>query len=409
MSDLNCRSCQSQRVRRILSLGTTPLANSLLREEQLTHVEPRFPLTVVFCESCSLVQIEHTVPPEELFSDYVYLSSFSTTMVRHAAAIADRMAVERALTAESRVIEIASNDGYLLQHYRSRDIPVLGIEPARNIAAIAEKERGIPTLTEFFGRDCAGRLAADGLKADVIHANNVLAHVPDINGFVAGLALVLKPTGTAVIEVPYLKDLIDHVEFDTIYHEHVFYFSLTALERLFRQNGLEIFDVERVAIHGGSLRLFVGHPGSNPVRERVAALLAEEALWGVNDFGFYADFSDRVTQFRTALNALIDDLRGRGQKIAVYGASAKGSTLLNFCGLDRSRLAYAADRSTVKQGLYTPGSHLLIRPPESLIEDMPDCLLLLAWNFADEILEQQSDYRSRGGRFIIPLPELKIV
>ena len=409
MNPTCCRSCQSSETRPILALGTTPLANSLLRPEQLAQPEPRFPLTVTFCTQCSLVQIEHTVPPEDLFSEYVYLSSFSTTMLKHAEAIANRMVHERHLTPDSRVIEIASNDGYLLQYYRAQGIPVLGIEPARNIAAIAETQRGIPTLTEFFGRECADRLAGEGLLADVVHANNVMAHVPDINGFVAGLARILKPAGVAVIEAPYLKDLIDHIEFDTIYHEHVFYFSVTALQQLFERAGLELFDVERVAIHGGSLRLFVGHPGANPPSGRVKALLDEEDAWGVRSFDFYADFSARVAHFKSDLLALIADIRARGQRIAVYGASAKGSTLLNYCGLDHSQLEFAADRSTVKQGLYTPGSHLLIRPPESLLEEKPDYVLLLAWNFADEILEQQSAYRAAGGKFIVPLPQLAIV
>jgi SAM-dependent methyltransferase len=411
MSNLKpvCRSCGADQLITILDLGHTPLANGLLSAEQLAQPEPTYPLKLVFCPQCALVQITESVSPELLFREYFYFSSFSDAMLNNMRALAERLTRERRLGENSLVAEVASNDGYLLQFYQQAGIPVLGIEPATNIARVAE-ERGIRTICEFFGADLARNLAADGERADLIHANNVLAHVPDLNGFVEGFHYMLKEGGAAVIEAPYVKDLIDHVEFDTIYHEHLCYFSLTTLDRLFTRHGLTIVDVERVPIHGGSLRVFAARADSQQQRAaRVQELLDEEAAWGVDRATFYTDFGVRVEALRNKLLTMLRDLKGQGKRIAVYGASAKGSTLLNYFGIGRETLEYVVDRSTVKQGRYTPGTHLLISPPERLLEDRPDYVLLLTWNFADEILAQQAEYRQRGGQFIIPIPEPSII
>lgn len=401
----SCHSCGHTDLKTILSLGRTPLANALLRADQLEETEETFPLELVFCPACTLVQITETVSPEKLFREYFYLSSFSDTMLRHAATMAAQMVEERGLGRGSLVVELASNDGYLLRHYKSAGVRVLGIEPAVNVARVAEQEHGIPTIAEFFTEQLAIQLRLEDFNADVIHANNVLAHVPDLNGFVSGIETLLRIDGVAVIEVPYVKDMIDACEFDTIYHEHLSYFSLTALDKLFRRHLLNIYRVERLPIHGGTLRVYASRSKENPVE----SVLTEEKNWGAGDFAFYADFGNKVERLRSELVELLRKLKQQGKRIAVYGASAKGSTLLNFCGIGKETLDYVVDRSTVKQGLYTPGTHLQIHPPEKLLSDAPDYVLLLTWNFAGEILEQQAEYRSRGGRFIIPIPSVKVV
>jgi SAM-dependent methyltransferase len=401
-----CRSCGSTNLQNVLSLGRTPLANALLTEQQLNEPEQTYPLELVFCPQCSLVQITETVSPETLFREYVYFSSFSDTMLEHAENLSSALIGSKNLDATSLVVEVASNDGYLLQHYTRKGVPVLGVDPATNIAAVAE-QRGIRTICDFFNDDLASRLEGQGLKADVIHANNVLAHVADLNGFVRGLRRILKEDGVIVVEVPYVKDMIDRCEFDTVYHEHLSYFSLTALNALFARNDLTIQTVERLAIHGGTLRIYAGHetaPG-----ESVTQLLNEEKAWGVNELAFYSGFGARVEQLRDDLVALLRQLKTEDKRIAVYGASAKGSTLLNYCRTGCETLDYVVDRSTVKQGLYTPGTHLKIYAPEKLLEDAPDYVLLLTWNFASEILEQQAEYRNRGGRFIVPVPAVRVV
>jgi SAM-dependent methyltransferase len=406
----SCRSCGHLTLLPVLDLGQTPLANSLLKQDQLEQAEHQFPLQVVFCPQCSLVQITETVAPEVLFGHYLYFSSFSDTALHNAKSIAQRLAQQRQLNDGSLAAEIASNDGYLLQYYAERGIPVLGIEPAQNIAQAANA-KGIRTVAEFFGLATAQQLLLQGFAADVIHANNVLAHVADLNGVVAGLGLLVKPSGVVVVEAPYVRDLIAHREFDTIYHEHLCYFSLTALQHLFRRHGMEIVDVESLPIHGGSLRIFAQRQDGpmDMQTSRPAQLAQQEAQAGALDHAYYQDFGQAVSALKTELLGLLRSLKAQGKRIAVYGASAKGSTLMNYFGLDASLLDYVVDRSTVKQGYYTPGNHLLIQAPEVLLTDHPDYVLLLSWNFAEEILAQQAAYRKADGQFIIPIPEVKIV
>jgi SAM-dependent methyltransferase len=327
-------------------------------------------------------------------------------MLRHAADLSTSLIGSKHLGARSLVLEVASNDGYLLQYYKRAGIPVLGIEPAINIAQVAE-QRDIRTICDFFDEKLATRLSEEGSRANVIHAHNVLAHVPDLNGFVRGLRQLLKPDGAIVVEVPYVKDMIDRCEFDTVYHEHLSYFSLTALDALFTRNGLTIQNVERLPIHGGTLRVYAGHEKNQ--NESVVQLLRDEKESGLGELNFYSDFAAKVARLRDELVTLLRDLKTHHNRIAVYGASAKGTTLLNYCGLGRETLDYVVDRSSVKQGRYTPGTHLKIYAPEKLLEDMPDYVLLLTWNFADEIYQQQSEYRKRGGRFIVPVPQVRVV
>ncbi len=405
-----CRSCNEPGLLPVLDLGLTPLANALPLPADVENgvKEETFPLVLVFCSKCSLLQIDETVDPEKLFSNYLYFSSFSDQMVRHAEAIADRLVRTENLGKDSLACEIASNDGYLLQHYKKRGVPVLGIEPAGNVAKVAREERGVDTLTEFFGKALGERLAKEGKKADVIHANNVLAHVADLNGVIAGFAAWLKDTGVAVVEAPYAKPFIDHVEFDTIYHEHLCYFSLTAIDRLAARHGLVVRDVEHLPIHGGSLRYFLAKESHAKRGPAVEKLLAEEAAWGVLDHAAYVSFAARVNELRGNLTTLLRDLKAAGRSIAAYGAAAKGATLINFFGIGKETLDFVADRSTYKQGRLMPGVHVPIVAAEELAKRRPDYCLLLTWNFADEILAQQSEYRKAGGKFIVPVPEARI-
>jgi SAM-dependent methyltransferase len=403
-----CRSCGGTELPLVLSLGAMPLANALVSPEGAPASDPRYPLELVLCTGCSLLQITETVPPEELFRDYRYFSSFSDTMVEHARAIATRVAASCKLGPESLAAEIASNDGYLLKAYVDLGIPVLGIEPARNVAKVAE-ERGVRTISEFFGRELAARLVAEGKRADVLHANNVMAHVPDINGVVAGIATFLAPGGTFITESPHVVPMIDHVEFDTTYHEHLFYYSLTAQLALYARHGLEIVDVEKLPIHGGSLRTYVKHAGVSAPTPAVAALLAEEAAWGVASLTAYRGFAEKVGRLKTNLTKLVRDLRKEGKRVAAYGAAAKGTTLLNHFGLGADDIDFVVDRSSHKQGRLVPGVRIPILAPEELARRAPDYCLLLTWNFADEILAQQQAYRAAGGRFIIPIPEVRVV
>jgi len=404
----SCRSCGSPQLRQFLDLGIQPLANNLPRPEDSLDDEPKFPLRVSVCEDCHLVQITDTVPPVTLFGEYLYFSSFSDTMVKHAAEAAKSQIAACKLGGNSFVVEIASNDGYLLKNFVAAGIPCLGVEPAANIAKVAA-EAGIPTLCEFFGLETATEIVGRHGQADLILGNNVFAHAPEINDFIGGMARLLKPGGRIVLEFPYLGPFIENIEFDTVYHEHVFYFSILSLTPAFNRHGLDIFDASFIEIHGGSLRLSVGHVGVHNQTSALEGFRKAELEAGMATNGYYDVFGKRVDELRAELLELVTNLKKEGKSIAAYGASAKGSTLLNYFGIGSDVIDFVVDRSTYKQGRVTPGTHLPILPPDQLLELQPDYTLLLTWNFASEILAQQKTYRDDGGKFIIPLPKPVIV
>ncbi|TAJ34653.1 MAG: methyltransferase domain-containing protein [Nitrospirae bacterium] len=365
-------------------------------------------MAVACCQVCHLAQLTDLVPPERMFTEYLYFSSYSDSFLAHAREMMESLTARFALGPDSRVLEVASNDGYLLQYFEQRNIRVLGVEPAKNIAAEAER-RGIPTLNCFFGLEAVTHITGGFGQADLIVGNNVLAHVPAINEFLRAVKLCLKPAGAAVFEFPYLKDLFDGVEFDTIYHEHVFYYSLAAIEKLAERAGLQLFDVMHRPVHGGSLRVFLQHRGTYPVTGCVAEYLAAEQASGLTGPERYASFSREVVNLKEELRSLLCGLKAAGKRLAAYGAPAKGNTLLNYCGIGTELVEFTVDRSPHKQGLLTPGARLPIHAPEALLKEMPDYTLVLPWNLAEEIVAQQQEYRRRGGRFIVAIPKPGII
>lgn len=402
---LNCRSCSSEKVSSIIPLGDLPLANALL-ETPTPHSEPRYNLEVFICEACGLAQLKDLIDPAELFTDYVYFSSNSEAMLTSVAELVGRTIPT--LPQNPFIVEIASNDGYLLKNYIKAGINVLGIDPAQNITKEAN-EKGIPTLCDFFGEALATQLAESGKKADIIHANNVMAHVPDINGFIKGLKTLLKENGKAIIEVPYFLDLVQKLEFDTIYHEHVYYFSVRPLKEAFARHGLEIVDIEKIKLHGGTLRLFVSHVGRFLPKPIIASMIQEELDWGLHQPHIFKDFMTRLSVLKTELLQTLITLKSTGAKIAAYGASAKGTTLLNYFNVEKDTIDFVVDRSPFKCGKYTPGTQLAILPPSHLLEENVTHALMLTWNFSEEIMAQQKDFIDKGGKFIIPLPTVAVV
>lgn len=400
-----CRSCGSENVKSIIPLGELPLANALL-PSSVTLNEPRHNLEVMLCEDCGLAQLRDEIDPKELFSDYVYFSSNSDTMLKSVKDLVEKLIPS--LPEDAFVIEIASNDGYLLKNYVEHNVNVLGIDPAQNIAKVA-KENGIPTLCYFFGEELAQKLVSDNKKADIIHANNVMAHVPDINGFIKGIKHLLKPNGRAIIEVPYFLDLFEKLEFDTIYHEHVYYFSVKPLKLAFERHGLTLFDIEKIAMHGGTLRLYAGHKDAYAVQPIISEMIVIEEEVGIYDSSTFNNFMGKLNVLKKNILSVLTNLKNDGAKIAAYGASAKGTTLLNYFGITADMIDFVVDRSVVKQGLYTPGTYLEIKEPSALIELKITHALLLSWNFAEEIMEQQKEFTLKGGKFIVPLPEVKIL
>ena len=405
----SCRFCGTSFRHRVVDLGMSPLCESFLRADQLNQMEPFYPLHVWVCERCFLVQLEEYVTGEEIFTDYAYFSSFSDSWLDHARRYVDQMIDQLGLSTKSRVVEIASNDGYLLQFFVQRGIPALGIEPAANVAKVAEA-KGVPTIVKFFGVETARELAAAGQRADLILGNNVLAQVPDLNDFVGGLKILLAPSGVVTIEFPHLLRTIDGNQFDQIYHEHFSYFSLYSAECVFAAHGLPIFDVEELPTHGGSIRIYARHAedASREITDRLIDLRAREAEAGISTLGYYEDFESRVREAKRKLLEFLIEARRAGKRVVGYGAPGKGNTLLNYCGIRTDFVDFTVDRSPHKHGRFLPGTHIPIFPPERLWDARPDYVLILPWNLKTEIMEQLAGIREWGGQFVVPIPEVTV-
>jgi len=404
-----CRFCGSKLEHTFVDLGMSPLCESFLPGEHLNQMEAFYPLHAYVCGNCFLVQLEAYVTPEHIFSDYAYFSSYSDSWLAHAKKYTDRMAERFGIGEKSFVVELASNDGYLLQYFVEKRVPVLGIEPAANVAAVAVK-KGVPSLVKFFGRETARELAAEGQQADLLLGNNVLAQVPDLNDFVAGMKILLKPSGVITMEFPHLQRLMEENQFDTIYHEHFSYFSFVTAEKVFAAHGLTLFDVEELPSHGGSLRIYGRHAedASKPVGERVGQLRAREESAGFTTLECYARFGENVKETKRKLLAFMINAKQEGKHIAGYGAPGKGNTLLNYCAIRADFLDYTVDRNPHKHGKFLPGTHIPILPPERIRETRPDYLLILPWNLKDEIMQQNAYIRDWGGRFVVPIPEVRV-
>lgn len=401
-----CRACGSAGLVDLHAFGALPLANALRTTSQLQAQELRVPMTLALCSVCTLLQLRETVDPELLFADYRYFSSYAATTLAYADVLAGQLCARLQLTPRHRVVEVASNDGYLLRPFQARGVGVLGVEPAANVAAVAI-ECGVPTEVAFFGRERAAELRRRHGPFDLLLANNVLAHVADLPGFVAGMRTMLADTGTAVCEFPYVGDLLASGAFDTIYHEHLCYFSLAAVQRLFGAHGLHVTDVERLDRHGGSLRVFASPRRPLRPSATVLALLHHEASTGLGSPESYRRLGEAIVRTKAALQHELQSLRAAGKTVAAYGASAKGSTLMMACGIPGEQLAFVVDRSPHKQGRLTPGNHVPIVAPDEILRRQPDVLLLLTWNFTEEILAQEAEYWRRGGRFLVPVPEVR--
>jgi SAM-dependent methyltransferase len=404
-----CRFCAAPLERVFCDLGTSPPANSYLRADQLAAGETFFPLLAFVCENCLLVQLQQFQSPGEIFSDYAYFSSYSESWLRHARDYTDEIVARFGLDASSMVIEIASNDGYLLRNFRDRGIPILGIEPAANVAAVAEAA-GIPSLVKFFGVDTAREIADSGRRASLLLGNNVLAHVPDLNDFVAGMKILLAPDGVLTMEFPHLLQLVEENQFDTIYHEHFSYFSFLTVERVFAHHGLTLFDVQRLPTHGGSLRIFGRHTEAHPeILLAVPALRDAERTAGLERMERYDQFSEQVRATKRGLLSFLIEARAAGKTVAAYGAPAKGNTLLNYCGVRTDMIEYTVDRSPHKQGTFLPGTRIPVYGPERLAETRPDYVLILPWNLREEIAAQLAFVRDWGGQLVVPIPRVEIV
>lgn len=404
-----CRFCNKPLGTTFVDLGMSPLCESFRTAEQIDEMEPYYPLNALVCDGCFLVQLKEYVKPEDIFTEYAYFSSYSTSWVEHARRYCEMIKSRLGLGAGSRVYEIASNDGYLLQHFLPLGVPVMGIEPAANVAEVA-RQKNIPTLVEFFGLSLAQRLASEGKKADLVIGNNVLAQVPDINDFVAGMAHLLSAQGVITLEFPHLARLIDENQFDTIYHEHFSYFSLVTIDRIARGHGLKVFDVEQIATHGGSLRVYLSLAGAaHAVSANVTALLAHERATGLEDIATYARFGARVHHTKRQLLSFLIACKDKGARLCGYGAPGKGNTLLNYCGIGTDFLDFTVDRNPYKHGRYTPGMHIPILPVSAIDDVRPDYLLILPWNLKNEIVAQMRHVGDWGCKFIVPIPSVEVI